>query len=1457
MDNSKKNKFSGLEIAVVGISCRVPGAENYNEFWENLKYGKESLDYFSVEDIIKSGVKSELANSESYVKAKRVLKNKENFDYSFFKYTQEESILLSPHSRILHESMQEVMDDSGQNIDEMKDTGLYIGVGEDILWNLHLATFKDQINLEHFSYHYLTGHHYLPSLLSYKFGFTGPTLPIATACSSSLVAINMACRSLLLKDCKYAIAGGIHINTSKHIGYPYIDGSVESIDGKCRAFDKDCSGTSWGEGVGLVMLKKLEEAIKDNDKIYCVIKGGFSNNDSNRKSTYTAPDVNGQKECIEKALKFSRVSPESISYIEAHGTATPLGDAIELEALNKVFKSSCQINSIGIGSVKSNIGHLNYAAGVISFIKACLILKNNEVLPSINFEEVNPTINIHNTPFYINKELSQLKNLNENFNTRIGVSSLGFSGTNCHVILEQFPEKREENESLLSSIELITISANSEYSLIENVKSLKDFLKITKESLKNIAYTYRNSRSNHKYKKSFFAESIEELSGQLEDFMISPKYTEKIYNKSNHTIFLFSGFGSQYIDMGRSLYEVSSCFKKYMDIALEFLSNYSQQDYKSIFISKDETRINEFIVSQPLIFAFQYSYSKFLENIGISADYTIGHSLGEYVCACLSNVFSFEDGLKLVYERAILFNNVSQGRMLSIFINEDEINELLKDHHHIYIASYNSVNNIVVSGKTVDIDFLEKKIIEKEIQYVDLNTGKCFHSAYVEAIKEDYKKILNSVKFNESSKPYISTLKGDFIKKEDVLSVDYWVDHMIKPVQLKKGLEKLMSLSKKNLVLDIGPSNMMTKVVTANYKDALIYSLSDKKKDERKMFFESLGKIWEIGKPILWNNLFEKAKKVSAPSYSFDRQIFVSELDPDKLSLNKKNKNYNLYKEAWESLNIEKDNKNFPNNVIIFYDDNAAADKITEKIHYHNYKKVKLDITCDYEEFEGEFKLNPDKSDHYENLFSSLNKSDFVPDKIIYIWNNKVSQYEDGLKMGYYSFYNLIISHNKIFSDRQIQIALIGSGFYKKLDSDKIEPFKATSITSLKMIGIEFINVNYYIVDFDELKSQNIEKVFTANKQNILYKEISIRNESFYCKKEELITSKKNRNYSFENKTILITGGYGGLGFEVSKYLIKKYRIELIIIGTSEENYGKKQLLEENGSRVYYIQSTFEDKELLNQDLISAQEKLGKIKGIIHTAGVGDYNGALLRRNINNDVKVLTPKIWGTIYLHEILADNELDFFVGFSSRVVSNPFIGQYAYVAANNFMDTYLQNVKNGLSVRWPSISGEGMAKKAIEKLTEFEKKMYLSNNAITAKDMIKILFKSINGNEQLTIASNSSATPLVNISKADSSINKIFYYKRESLDLDIPYVEPQTELEIKICAIIQEALCIDQIGINDNFFEIGGDSLKAMIISGKIKQEFDINYTLRSIFETNTISEIVSDIHNLKNAITTIII
>ena len=870
------------------MAARFPGADSVEAFWQNLCEGKESISRFSDEQLLASGVDAALLSHPDYVKAGGVLSEIEQFDASFFGFSPREAKTLDPQIRLFMECAWQALEHAGCNPEKYEGKiGLYAGAGLNTYWHNNLSERLDPA-LSVNAYHAMISNDkdFLSTRVSYKLNLKGPSLTVQTACSTSLVATHLACQSLLNGESDMALAGGVSVRVPHEVGYLYQEDMIFSPDGHCRAFDAQAEGTVFGNGLGIVVLKRLADALADGDVIHAVIKGSAINNDGATKMGYTAPSVEGQINVIRDAMTNAKVTPDTITYIESHGTGTPLGDPIEMAALKEVFGklatySETKDKHCAVGAVKTNVGHLDMAAGIAGLIKTTLALKHKQLPPTLHFSEPNPLIDLDNSPFYINTELMPWQT--NDFPRRAGVSSFGIGGTNAHLILQEAPQPVPIHNEIERPSHLFTLSAKNEKALSELIDRYIDFLACNSEdSLGDICFTTHLGRAHFDQRLSVVASE----KAQLRETLSMIRAGEDVYHVSKgqthhhqRIAFLFTGQGSQYVQMGHQLYETEPTFRQALERCDEILRPSLAQPLLSVLYPKtgDPSLLNQTAYTQPALFALEYALAQLWRSWGIEPDVVMGHSVGEIVAACIAGVFTLEDGLKLVAARGRLMHASShEGQMVSVMADESQIQDLISAANQVSIAALNGPQSVVISGKAEAIQSIVATLEAKSIKIRQLTVSHAFHSPLMDPILAEFAQLANSVTYSMPQLPLVSNLTGQLVRDE-VTKPEYWVRHVREAVHFTAGMATLHE-QKCELFVEIGPKPILLAMGRQCLPDdygVWLPSLRPKR-DDWSQILHSLGELYVRGVDVDWVAFDRdyRRRQVVLPTYPFQRERY-------------------------------------------------------------------------------------------------------------------------------------------------------------------------------------------------------------------------------------------------------------------------------------------------------------------------------------------------------------------------------------------------------------------------------------------------------------------------------------------------------------------------------------------------------------------------------------------------------
>jgi acyl transferase domain-containing protein len=783
------------------------------------------------------------------------------------------------------ESAHEVLESAGYNPEAYEGSiGVYAGCG----MNTYLINnlLSNQKILERMGgYQILIGSDkdFLTTRVSYRLNLKGPSINVQTACSTSLVSVHLASQSLLNYECDMAIAGGVSLGIPQKAGYLYQEGMIMSPDGRCRAFDAKAQGTVSGEGVGVVLLKRLADALADGDSIRAVIKGSAINNDGSLKIGYTAPSIDGQAEVIAAAQATAGIEAETISYVETHGTGTPLGDPIEFTALKEAFLASTDKRGFcAIGSVKSNIGHLDTAAGVAGLIKTVLALQHKLLPPSLHFKEANPQIDFNSSPFYVNTDLTEWKAGESP--RRAGVSSFGIGGTNAHVIVEEAPVKEKSGPS--RTWQLIALSAKSSRALTTMTEKLGEHLRKNGDlNLADAAYTLQVGRRRFNNRLIAVCQTLDDASLALDS--LNPKQVHTAANESDDrpVVFMFSGQGSQYVNMARDLYEEEPTFRDQVDICAELLKPHIGCDLRDVLYPVAEKaevanrRLSQTALTQPTLFVVEYALARLWEEWGVRPQAMIGHSIGEYVAACLAGVFTLEEALALVAMRGQLVQTLPSGAMLSVALPEKEILPLLNGR--LSLAAINGPSLCVISGAEETVNALEANLIKEGVSCTRLHTSHAFHSKMMEPILPEFIKRINRVDLKPPQMNYVSNVTGTWITEAEATNPIYWANHLRQTVRFADGVARLLRESDA-VLLEVGPGRTLVTLAqqhrSENHERGALSSLRHPKDQGSDVAYllKTLGRLWLEGVNVEWKGFYENQRRhrVCLPTYPFERQRY-------------------------------------------------------------------------------------------------------------------------------------------------------------------------------------------------------------------------------------------------------------------------------------------------------------------------------------------------------------------------------------------------------------------------------------------------------------------------------------------------------------------------------------------------------------------------------------------------------
>jgi acyl transferase domain-containing protein len=878
-----------LDVAIIGMSGRFPGAANIDKFWRNLVAGVESIHFLSEQELRDAGVSDAALADPDYVRATAWIEGVEWFDAEFFGYSPREAAGIDPQQRLLLEAAWEALEDAGYHPSSSGGTiGAFAAASAStyLLNNLHPTFDFREFILSSANIHAVLGNgsDFPATRISYKLNLTGPSLNIQTACSSSLVAVHVARQSLLSGECDMALAGGASVYLPQNQGYRFQEDMILSPDGHCRVFDAKAQGTIFGRGVGMVLLKPLAAALGDGDHIYATIKGSAINNDGALKAGFTAPSVTGQAAVIAEALANAGVGPENIGYVEAHGTGTRQGDPIEIAGLTQAYRQGTQRSGYcAIGSVKSNFGHLDVASGIAGLIKTALILKTGQIPASLHFERSNPEIDFPSTPFVVNTSLRPWPRGRQ---PRLaGVSSFGMGGTNAHVILEEAPAVELAVEQMARPMHLLTLSAKSEKALNDSARRHAAHLAEHQDAaIADVCFTANTGRAHFAYRLAAKAKTTAELQQHLESVAAGRKLPSVTHGRASLTepprlAFLFTGQGSQYVGMGRQLYDTQPTFRQALDLCATLLAPYLDRPLLEVMFAGDAagSRLHHTAYTQPALFSLEYALYQLWIAWGVEPSAVLGHSVGEYVAACVAGVFTLEDGLKLIAARGRLMQALAPGgAMAAVLAGPQPVGEAIAAWgNRLSIAAFNGPRNTVISGDAEAVDSALARLSGAGMEGQRLEVSHAFHSARMEAMLDEFERIAGSIRYQRPKLAWSSNVTGRMVAGEEVCGAAYWRRQVREPVRFAEGIQSLVEQGYRTFV-EVGPHPVLIGMGRQCVEPAGVAWVSTLRRDRKEWgeLLAAVGALYVQGASLDWQ-AFDRdypRRRLSLPTYPFQRE---------------------------------------------------------------------------------------------------------------------------------------------------------------------------------------------------------------------------------------------------------------------------------------------------------------------------------------------------------------------------------------------------------------------------------------------------------------------------------------------------------------------------------------------------------------------------------------------------------
>lgn len=1525
--------YHGDEIAIIGMAGRFPGADTLEQFWSNLRDGVESISFFAKDELKVRGIDAALVNHPQYVGAKGVLDNVDRFDASFFGINPREAEVMDPQHRIFLEVAWEALEGAGYAAGQQNlFAGMYVGVGKSEYW-LYLYSNPDLFNVTSTIQAQLgNASDYIATRTSYKLGLSGPSLVVQTACSSGLVAVHLACQALLNGECDLALAGAASVGLPQTSGYQYQEGGILSPDGHCRAFDAQAQGTVPGEGVGVVVLKRLADALHDGDQIHAVIKGSALNNDGLSRIGMTAPSVDGQATAIAEAHVLARVEPATISYIEAHGSATPLGDPVEVTALTRAFGAKSQQRQyVAIGSVKTNIGHLDTAAGVAGLIKTVLALKHQQIPPSLHFEHPNPQIDFANTPFYVNTRLTPWPS-----NTtprRAGVSSFGIGGTNVHVILEEAPTRISTPSS--RGPHLLVLSAQTEHALEAATDQLATYCRSHPGvDLANVAYTLQVGRSVFDYRRTVICQDLEDAAHMLESRDRQRILTTYQTHRHRPVAFLLPGVGDHYVGMAQELYQTEPTFRAALDRCSAIVQSQSGLDLVQVLYAREAAdtstiatapkldlrallgrnghtmgvsdHLSRTEVAQPALFAVEYALAQLLIAWGLQPRALLGYSLGEYVAACLAGVISLEDALLLVGRRAQMIQAIPSGAMLAVALSEADIQPFLGNGR--CLAAISSPMTCVVAGPPDAMSTLEHELAAQQVVSRRVSTTHAFHSTMLEPLVPALTELVRAITLHPPQIPYVSNVTGTWITTEQATDPGYWARHMCQPVRFAAGVHELMQQADLAL-LEVGPGQALSSFVmqhplyNANQSTLVCGTLpaAHDAQTVRAALQATLGQLWVSGVSIDWPALWahEQRLRLDLPTYPFERQRYWIDAPGARASVTQgvpeSDKRPSLadwfYLPSWKQtlLPYQSSAQAQPQVWLLLTDAIGLGDHLAEQLVRAGQRIIRVEAGTRWKQHSPtHYTIDPCNLHDYTTLFDHLDMAGLEPTQIVHGWSlmpltdsdDAQTRFDQAQELGLYSALRLIQTLGQRSTAEHLDLTILTDQAQAIAGAVPSHPEHTPLIAAAMVIAQEYPYIRCRSIDLALPATETLAAPFVAQLSAELLAEsddvvIAYRGtqrlaQTFEPVRIDAVSPNQGLR---QGGVYLITGGLGAVGLTLARYLAETVQARLALLGRSglpmthtwndwlanhpetdmtSQRIRQIQAIQSGGSEVLLIEADIGDARQVQAAITQIHEHFGSLHGVIHAAGLTSEDSFGLVAEIDEAfcARHFRPKVQGVYALAKALEGQSLDFCMLFSSIAAVLGGLGLAAYAAANRFLDAFAQQQSSSSTIPWISVNWDGW-------LFETTKQ----GSGGLAATLTTLAMSPAEGTEVFCRVIARSGTPQIVISTSELATRVAQWVKLESLHngadalptritaqhprpmLAKAYVAPQTALEQVLSGIWQEVLGITQVGLDDSFFELGGNSLIGLQVVSRVRNLFQIELPLRDLFETPTIAKLAA--------------
>lgn len=1470
-----------LDIAVVGMSARFPGAVDIDRFWENLCSGVCSVTRLTREQIAERDGAASMASHPDYVPAAYPLEQASDFDADFFGYAPREAEVMDPQHRAILECAWSALEDAA--IDPQRSPGaigVFAGAGQNTYLHENVRPHREITDVMGEKQILVANRpDFLSSRISYKLGLCGPSMTIQTACSTSLVATVQAMQSLLAYECDVALTGGVAIDPTRWDGYLYRPDGILSPDGVTRTLDAKAKGTVGADGVGVAVLKRLSDAVRDGDTVHAVLKGGAVNNDGGNRAGFSAPNPGAQSEVIARAMSNADVEPASIGYIELHGTGTVLGDPIEFAALRRAF-SGVGDQTCSVGSVKANVGHTDAAAGICGLIKAVLMVKHGEIPPLPHFESANPRLRLDESPFRVPTTLEQWPE--GEGPRRVGVNSFGLGGTNAHVIVEQPPAAVSDVRSTAASgAELLVLSARTPDALITLAHRLAEHLRLHPDTdLHDVAVSLRDGRQRMRCRTTIVAESVEVAIAQLEDVDGSSIRTSSD-SPPTRICFLLDGFGSQRSGMAADLYRDEPVFAAAIDECASVASSHGVDVLQALLHTEEpspvgsggerSTRAAECSsmdvpsIGYPAVFAFDYALAQLWAEWNVVPDMMIGHSLGEYVAACLAGVLTVPDAIGVLIERGRLIEETGEGvgAMLALSISAKAATQDLPQG--VSVAVVNDSVSCVVSGPTEAVAELESRLDERGVATQRLSSRYAFHSALMDPLMDPVRRLIKAIPLRTPSIPFVSNMTGTWMSGDEATDPGYWAQQLRSPVLFDAGIAEVWR-SGDVAVVEVGYGQALASAALQS-RDApradriVVPSLptfgTGAPKSMREFMLRAAGRLWEAGvgdpRPPAGT-----ARRMSLPTYPFERRRYWLDAGVDQLTspplqsgTQRSTAGEWFSVPSWTRKEQLEERPTPPagETWLVFVDRGGFGDAVCSALRRRGERVVRVSVGREFRSVDDSFGVRPDEGKDFEHLAQALRDTGSFPDRVLNCWaadeGNELATHESMILWAQASAAEL-----STFPSRW---DVVTRGAMSVTGAETLRPNAASLRGLVKVLRQEFPLADSVLTDLDcgAEPADAARDVLGVLTREVVDREIAFRGRFRWIPGFHDAELETTRPLLREGGVFLITGGLGRIGMIAAERMARTVPCTLVLITRrgfpdrsrwDDEHEAPVRLLIERirgveamGSRVRVVTCDVADGDAVLAAIEGIRSELGPVNGVVHAAGItgAAAHASILEETREGSRAVFAPKVAGTLALHAALSGTELDFAYLFSSVATILGGLSFASYAGANAVMDAVAASLHRP-SQPWCAVDWEAW-RSAVSEPESGVVGTSLEDLALSDEEgsaVIARLFE-IRPPSQLVVSTARIADRAALWERPGSSpTNERPLYDRPTLRNS--FMVPVSDDERLVASVWGRILGVRDVGLLDNFFELGGNSLLGLQVLQELRTAYRLPLPLRAVYE-----------------------